>query len=97
MSNLNHEQLELALSRELVGALSELSDWGRSCPRPELLQAALAGVFQEDEMWEIKRHLSRCGFCNSLVIDLEQLDDDDLHDISLLRVRSRIDAGLATQ
>jgi hypothetical protein len=97
MPDLSHEQSELALSRELAEALSELSDWGRSCPRPELLHAASAGVLQEDERLEIKRHLSRCGFCNSLFIDLEQLDDDDLHDISLLRVRSRIDSGLAAQ
>jgi len=52
-------------------------------------------VLQEDERREIKRHLSQCGFCNSLFIDLEQLDDDDTHDISLLRIRSLIDAGLA--
>jgi TolA-binding protein len=94
MGWMSGEQAELEFSKELDGPLSELRRKTRSCPRPELLRAAEAGVLAAEQAEAITLHLDGCRFCKSLLADMEELDNRDLDIGTQERIWARVQQGV---
>src|SRR2546423_11917312 len=80
---------------DLPGELEPaLRDWrlrNAGCPRPDLLQAAEAGVLPPDEAEPVLRHLETCRTCESLLRDLAPVDEAPLETGERQRIWSRIE------
>ena len=90
MGWMNGEQAELEFSNELDGELGQLHAKAGSCPRPQLLQAAQAGVLHPEQAEAITRHIEGCRLCESLLSDLEGLDDLELDKASREKIWNRV-------
>jgi TolA-binding protein len=97
MGWMSSEQAELEFSNELAGALGELRATTSSCPKPQLLQAAQAGVLAPEQAEPITRHLEGCRFCKSLLSDMEELDNLELDKATQERIRDRVQQGVQPQ
>jgi len=82
-------------SNDLSRSMREWRDKSSLCPRPELLQAAQAGVLPPEQGRGILEHLESCGLCQSLLADLEILDNASLDRAGDNRIWARVQSGTA--
>lgn len=97
MSWTRREPNELELSTELNTALGRLRTNSPACPKPELLQAARSGVLPPETGKDIHQHLEGCRLCQSVVADLEAMDNEDLDSAVRKRIWKRMQPAITGQ
>lgn len=97
MSWINREPAEPQQLSDLEPALGQLRGRPTPCPAPDLLQAAQADVLPAEQRLEIIRHLQSCRLCQSLVKDLEAVDEGTLATAARKRIWQRVGAGIEAE
>ena len=97
MGWMNGEHKELEFSNELDAALSQLRARTRSCPKPQLLQAAQAGALDPEQTDAIAKHIEGCRLCKCLLSDMEELDDLELDKPTRERIWNRVEKGVSNR
>ena len=93
LGSADQEPYGTELSREMSDAFGELKNAG--CPRPDLLQAAHAGVLPPALGDPVRRHLETCSICQSLLHSLDELDDTPLPADGSQRIWRQIQGSIA--
>lgn len=94
MSWTRREPGEPELSTELTAAVAKLRTKSPLCPPPELLQAAQAGVLPPELARDVTEHLESCRLCQSLQVDLDELDNTQLDAVVQTRIWKRVQEGI---
>jgi hypothetical protein len=81
----------------LSAALSSLRAKRPECPKPELLQAAQSDVLPAHLTQDINRHVRGCPTCQSLLADLEVVDNTPLDKGSQARIWNKIQTAIAVE
>lgn len=95
MGWMSRQPAKPGFSSDLGRSMREWRDKSSQCPKPELLQAAQAGVLPPEQGQGIIEHLESCELCQSLLADLEILDNADLDKTGANRIWAQVQRGTA--